>query len=197
MDYIDMESGIWSLATAKKRHRYDSKLAEHIASMYKYVGSVADVGCGTGNYCKYLKDRGIPIVHGYEGTIGVKKIAVYDDIMTVDLTKRRWVDIAYDLVICLEVGEHVPKNYEQVFIDNLCRYVSKDLILSWAVPGQGGAGHFNELSNEYVIRELAKRGFVFDNDASMKLREASSLKWFRNTILVFSLYGDDRNENVF
>lgn len=185
MDYIDMDSGIWSLATAKKRHRYDSKLADYIAIKYKNIASVADVGCGTGNYCKCLKDSGIPIVHGYEGTIGVKEIAVYDDIMTVDLTKTRWVDIVYDLVICLEVGEHVPKNYEQVFIDNLCRYVSKDLILSWAVPGQGGAGHFNEMSNEYVIRELAKRGFVFNKGSSMRLREVSSLKWFKNTLMKF------------
>jgi len=185
MDYIDMDSGVWSLETAKKRHRYDSKLAEYIAIIYKNINSVADVGCGTGRYCKCFKDAGIPIVHGYEGTIGIKEIAVYDDIMTVDLTKRRWVDIVYDLVICLEVGEHIPKTYEQVFIDNLCRYVSKDLILSWAVPGQGGAGHFNELSNEYIIKELAKRGFIFDDGASMKLRESSSLKWFRYTLMKF------------
>lgn len=191
-----MDSGVWSLDTAKKRHRYDSKLADYIAMSYKNIASVADVGCGTGNYCKCLKDSGIPIVHGYEGTVGIKEIAVYDDIMTVDLTKRRWVGINYDLVICLEVGEHVPKNYEQVFIDNVCRYVSKDLILSWAVPGQGGAGHFNELSNEYVIRELSKRGFVFDAERSEELRKHATFKWFKNTILFFYLDGSEKDEKM-
>ena len=31
MHYIDGVTGIWSLETAKKRHRYDVNLAEYIA----------------------------------------------------------------------------------------------------------------------------------------------------------------------
>ncbi len=182
---MDGETGIWSLEIAKKRHRYDIKLAEYIGTMYAFVDSIADVGCGKGDYCKYLKNCGISIVHGFEGTPNIKEVAVYDDIMIVDLTKERWVGIDYDLVLCLEVGEHVPKEYEQVFIDNLCRYVSKDLILSWAIPGQGGARHVNELPNDYVIEAFGKRGFSFDKLASTKLRGASSLKWFRNTLMKF------------
>lgn len=182
---IDRETGIWSLEIAKKRHRYDDKLAEYVAITYKSVGSIADVGCGKGDYCKHLKDIGIPTVHGYEGTPNIKEIAVYDDIMVVDLTKRRCVGVVYDLVLCLEVGEHIPQKYEQVFIDNLSEFIGKDLIISWAIPGQGGAGHFNEQPNEYIIKEFAKRGLTFDEDGSMRLRNASSLKWFKNTTMKF------------
>ena len=183
--YIDRETGIWDLKIAKKRHRYDDKLAECIATMYKSVTSIADVGCGIGDYCKYLKEQGIPIVHGYEGTIGIKEIASYDDITTIDLTKRRCVGIDYKLVLCLEVGEHIPKTHEQVFIDNICEFMNKDLILSWGIPGQGGAGHFNEQPNEYVIDEFTKRGLIFDEDFSMRLRDAASFKWFKNTLMKF------------
>ncbi len=181
----NIKTGIWDLSTAKKRHRHDEKLAEYLTTMYSSASSIADVGCGMGYYCKCFKDSGVPTVHGYEGTVNIKEIAAYDDIMVVDLTKERWVGIDYDLVLCLEVGEHIPKEYEQVFIDNLCRYVSKDLILSWAVPGQGGAGHVNELSNEYIIGEFIKRGLVFNEDSSNKLRESASLKWFENTLMKF------------
>ena len=181
---IDKNTGVWDLDTAKRRHRFDKPLADYIIKNYK-VNSIADVGCGVGSYCKAFKDSGINIVHGYEGTQGISKIATYDDIMTVDLTKERWVDIYYDLVICLEVGEHIPLEYEQRVIDNICRYVNKDLILSWAVPGQGGAGHYNERPNEYIIAELGKRGFVFNKVKSMNIREAASLKWFRNTLMIF------------
>lgn len=189
MSNIDKETGIWDLETAKKRHRYDFKLAEYIATTYKSVDSIADLGCGKGDYCKYLKEFGIPLVHGYEGTLNIKEIAVYDDVMVLDLTKRRWVGIKYELVLSIEVGEHIPEKHEQVFIDNVCEFVSKDLILSWAVPGQGGTGHFNEKTNNYVIAEFVKRGLAFDKEESMNLRKHTSLKWLKNTILKFEKRG--------
>ena len=181
---IDLQTGIWSLDTAKKRHRFDEPLASKLSTMFR-PSLAADVGCGPGQYCKFFKDRGWPEVHGYEGTQGIKELGIYDDIMVVDLTKRRWVEIDYDLVISLEVGEHIPKQFEQVFIDNLCEYVHRDLVLSWAIPGQGGKGHFNEQVNEYVIKEFEKRGLVFNINRSAVLRESASLGWFQNTIMVF------------
>ena len=91
--------------------------------------------------------------------------------------------------------EGYKHQHEQCFIDNLCRYANKDLILSWAVPGQGGAGHINELSNEYIIGELAKRGFEFNKDVSDKLREASSRKWFKNTLMKFEKVSQEKEES--
>lgn len=181
---ICRKTGIWDLDTAKKRHRFDKDLAEYIARAY-YPKKIADVGCGNGSYCKFFKDSNWPIVHGYEGTPEITSLGIYDDIMTLDLTKRRYVDIDYDLVICLEVGEHIPEKYEQVVIDNICEFVTKDLILSWAVPGQGGAGHFNERGNNYIIREFVRRGLIFDMDRSNILRKVASLKWFKQTLLAF------------
>lgn len=181
---INKESGIWDLDTAKKRHRFDEALAEYIARAY-HPKKTADIGCGNGSYCKFFKESNWPVVHGYEGTPEITSLGIYDDIMTVDLSKRRYVDIAYDLVLCLEVGEHIPKEHEQVVMDNICEYVAKDLILSWAIPGQGGAGHFNERDNNYIIREFVRRGLEFDMDQSNRLRKVASLKWFRNTLLVF------------
>lgn len=178
------ETGVWSLDVAKKRHRYDPSLAARIVEFYQ-PEKTADVGCGPGYYCAFFKEHGWPVVHGYEGTPGIEDLDIYDDIMQVDLTKRRWVGIDYDLVVCLEVGEHIPEKYEQVFLDNLCEYVAKDSVLSWAVPGQGGKGHFNERSNEYVIGELSKRGLKFDERKSMKLRKSASLRWFKSTLMVF------------
>jgi hypothetical protein len=181
---IDKETGIWSIEVAKKKHRFDEPLCRAVFEEYS-PENIADVGCGVGQYCKYFKDGGWPIVHGYEGTPDIRKIAMYDDVMVLDLTKRRWVGINYELILCLEVGEHIPKKYEQVFIDNVCEFVSKDLILSWAIPGQGGTGHFNEQPNEYVIEKFVKKGLVFDEGASIALRNAASLKWFRNTLMKF------------
>ncbi|GAG70596.1 unnamed protein product, partial [marine sediment metagenome] len=136
-----------------------------------------------------FKSYGWPIVHGYEGTPDINSLGIYDDIMHLDLTKRRWVDIKYSFVLCLEVGEHIPAQHEQVFLDNVAEFTSKDLIFSWAVPGQGGKGHFNEQPNDYIISELLSRGLIYDEGASEKLRKFTSLKWFKQTVMIFSKGG--------
>lgn len=180
---VDKETGIWDLNTAKKRHRFDETLAKKIAELYQPI-LAADLGCGRGEYCKTFKEQGWNI-HGYEGTPDIKEIAVYKDITVLDLTKRRWVGIDYDLVLCLEIGEHIPKIYEQVFINNVLEFTHRGLILSWAIPGQGGSGHFNEQGNDYVIGKFVEAGLVHDKERSEVLRKSVSLKWFKNTIMVF------------
>jgi len=185
---VDHRTGIWSLKIARKRHKTDYFLT---AAMGHYFNPppkmTADLGCGLGMYCKILTAYGWNCV-GYEGTRGIHEIAVFDRIHEVDLSKRLSLPKGgiYDFVLCLEVGEHIPAEREEIFIENLCGFACKDIVLSWAVPGQYSAsGHFNCRSNDYVISELAKRGFVFDNDMTMKLREASYFSWFKNTIMCF------------
>ena len=183
--YLNRESGIWTLEAAKKRHRFDKQLAHVIGRAYK-PALVADVGCGNGAYCKFLSEEYGWKIHGYEGTQDIASLGIYDDIMILDLSVRRYVDIPYDLVICLEVGEHIPQKYEQAFLDNLADFTTKDLVMSWAIPGQGGFGHFNEQLNGYIIYWLEKRGLKLDMERSAILRKYATLKWFKETLMVFS-----------
>lgn len=181
---VDKGTGIWTLEEAKKRHRFDESLARVIYEMY-LPKSIADLGCGTGAYCRIFSELGCDIVHGYEGTKDISQIGLYKDIIVLDLTKKRYSDLKYDLVICLEVGEHIPKKHEDTVIWNICQFVDRHLVLSWAVPNQGGLGHFNEHPNEYVIEKLAKMGLFLDLDKSNLLREKSTLKWFKNTVMAY------------
>lgn len=184
MTKINPDTGIWSIETAKRKHRYDHELALKISELFHPL-LAADLGCGIGEYCKTFRAQGWPAVHGYEGTPEIAEIAVFDNIQVLNLTKRRWVGINYSFVLCLEVGEHIPVQHEQTFIDNVCEFTKKDLVLSWAVPGQGGTGHFNERSNEYVIGQFTKRGLMFDDLMSGGLRNTATLRWFKNTVMVF------------
>ncbi|KAG2487835.1 hypothetical protein HYH03_013552 [Edaphochlamys debaryana] len=62
------------------------------------------------------------------------------------------------------------------------------LVLSWAVPGQGGHHHVNERPNEHVVERvtaLSRGALRLNASASAALRLASSLPWFRNTVMVF------------
>ncbi len=66
----------------------------------------------------------------------------------------------YDWVFSIEVAEHIPKTYEQIYIDNLVRH---GIILSWAVPKQEGHGHVNNQDFAYIEEQLINRAFKLDN----------------------------------
>ena len=91
------------------------------------------------------------------------------------------------IVISLEVGEHIPKQYQDIYLDNLDRHCEELLIISWAVRGQGGYGHFNELNNDEIIPEILKRGFVLLEEETKSIRDSvqSCCHYFKNTLMVF------------
>ncbi len=65
----------------------------------------------------------------------------------------------FDLVICLEVAEHIePENADRL-VESLVRHGSV-LAFSAAVPSQGGAHHVNMQWPEYWARKFRARGFV-------------------------------------
>jgi hypothetical protein len=59
--------------------------------------------------------------------------------------------------------------------------------MSWAIRGQGGEGHFNELNNEEVIPMIETIGFKFLQEDSIMARKniEDHCAYFRNTIMIF------------
>lgn len=172
----DPQTGIF---IGEHNHKFDKSLANAILNLYKdkNIITVADLGCGNGNYVNVFKEFGWE-VDGYEGN------KLYTD-NPVDLSEPLNPDKKYDLIVCLEVGEHIPPERCEIFLDNLEKFSFKHLILSWGIPNQKGKGHVNCLSNETVINHMKKRYFEYINEDSEYLRNNASLSWFKNTIMVF------------
>lgn len=178
------ERGSWTTNDETNTHDWDKLLAGAIITICQnlQVKSIIDIGCGNGGYTMNFLKHGINCV-GYDGspltpeiTKSICQIKDFSEI--VDLGK-------FDLVLSLEVGEHIPVKYEQIFIDNVC-HAAKDLItISWGIEGQLGYGHVNCRNNDYVIAEFEKRNFIFDKETTDYLREKSTFHWFKNTILCF------------
>lgn len=192
---MDKETGIFDLEEADN-HLFDPLLAAMIYCLYKPT-SLLDMGCGNGWYCRFFRDCFVSTVVGLEGTQGAGSLGIYEDIIEVDLTKplsehwnNAWQEEIFDLVICLEVGEHIPRKHERTFINNITEFVSKNLVLSWAIPEQPGRGHVNLKTNRYVVEKMEHKGLIFDELKTRTLREYCSLWWFRQSTMAFKKGGE-------
>jgi SAM-dependent methyltransferase len=174
--------GVWDESEAKSRHVFDLGLCFGIADYISQNDTIVDIGCGNGAYVKALKKVGFDII-GFDGCLITPEIT--EGLCEVcDFSERADIGV-YDVVLCLEVGEHIPAEYENIFIDNVCRATKKLLILSWAIEGQGGDGHVNCRNNDYIINKIEQEGLKYDKLMGDKLRGLAFHEWFKNTIMCF------------
>ena len=94
-----------------------------------------------------------------------------------------------DLVVSMEVAEHLPASCADRYVDILCSFTDT-VVFSAAVPGQGGTDHVNEQPHEYWIEKFAERGFRFNKRLSFNWRSRWRAKevaaWYCNNLMVFS-----------
>jgi len=174
--------GAWNTSHNDMHHIDESLCNSLISFLSKNNYSVYDFGCGYGEYIKKFKDNSI-ICKGYDGNkeIKTKSNGLCEQLNLAEKFKMDKLDV----VMSLEVGEHIPKEYEDVFIENLHNHNSKYIILSWAIEGQFGLGHVNEKSNNYIKDKIIKLGYENDIVLENELRKSSTFAWFKNTIMVF------------
>lgn len=174
--------GYW-IGYDKKEHRFDAALADailEIANINEF-STIMDVGCGEGKYVELFRSNGM-ICSGYDGN--PKTVLLNGKCKVLDFAVPVDVEPA-DLVVSLEVGEHIPEEFEDVFISNLVSHANKMIILSWGIPGQGGFGHVNCRENKYIIKKITGFGWLYSGGCSEFLRMNCSIRWFTNTMMVF------------
>lgn len=195
----DLEGVIW--------HQHSNKLMKAILELWKKEEQpVVDIGCGHNFYVSVFKYAGYAAVGVDLVDLGSKHF------FKVDITKPFLIDITlpstyiykYEFaisyyrgsskpwrhnVLSLEVGEHIPSDKSDIYLDNITNIANGgDVIMSWAVPDQPGHGHINGHTNEWVRERMAERGYSFDNNRTAFLRGAVQdchCTWFRNTLMYF------------
>ena len=181
------ESGAWKLPDGYEYY-FDEPLAsamvQHFWDEKKTWGrpNVLEFGSGTGKYINYFRANRIK-ARGYDGVSDIYKRSS-GVVNYADLTERLSLRSA-DFVVCLEVAEHIPKIYEDIFLTNILEHCTQSLILSWAPPTQGGVGHVNMKERADVIELLSSKGFGINKGATSLLINAATLPWFKQNILVF------------
>jgi hypothetical protein len=189
-------NGAWEGEFADWAHFDDPRLAKGLENFFKEKGihTVMDCGCGTGFYVKQLQANGLPEVYGCDGNPNTSKLGG-DHCLVADLSQPNFLAATsqankkFDCVMSLEVAEHLPKEHEEAFLNNLIGIAKEDgwIVLSWAQEGQGGLGHVNEQNEDYVLAKMAQKGWTYQRLEAdqLRLQTAPHTFWFRDSIYVF------------
>jgi len=112
--------------------------------------SVLDVGCGTGEFLYVFSQFGVNDIIGIDGEWVPKSMLRIpeNNFRAIDLNKPFDLSRKFDLVISLEVAEHLRPESAKDFVNSLVKH-SEIILFSAAIPFQGGVNHFNEQWPEY------------------------------------------------
>eukprot|EP00245_Coleochaete_scutata_P007583 TRINITY_DN23050_c0_g1_i1.p1 TRINITY_DN23050_c0_g1~~TRINITY_DN23050_c0_g1_i1.p1 ORF type:complete len:306 (+),score=70.52 TRINITY_DN23050_c0_g1_i1:106-1023(+) len=179
------KTGAWELPDDYD-YFLDIPLAQALSCIFENDW-VLELGAGTGHYTRFfLESEKLKGIRAYDGAINIQEKSG-GLVKRADLTKKKEFGGPYDWVLCLDVAEHIPKDFEEVFLDNIHRHAKKGVIISWARPGIPGVGHVNAQEPQYVKDIFKKMGYVQYPKLQQVLRKTAKLSWLRHNILVFVL----------
>lgn len=150
------------------------------------IKSAVDVGCGVGTWVKAMIDLGITDCIGVDGNYVVPSdlLVPSSQFRAMDLKNPTYLGKRFDLVISLEVAEHLPMEVANAFISFLAAH--GDVILfSAATPLQGGTDHQNEQWPSYWAKLFAANGYTAIDCLRLTLFNDEHIDWWyaQNTIL--------------
>ena len=192
-------------ASERLKHPVDVPLANALLASGVLRGqSLTNFGGGFGSWNLYLAGQAelqsykpIPPVPSHLVHLMPTSTSCYDGEHNVEVKSKgncRWIDLTLDQrctlptvdwVLCLEVGEHVPKELEGNLFDTITQHADHGVLLSWAMPGQRGHNHVNTQPRGHIVAQMHKRGFIACDKLGASLRSQASFKWFKNTLQVF------------
>lgn len=171
--------------------RIGKYLADYRNEFNYGYGDVLDIGCGNGYFLE-----GFP-THVY--TVGVEsshccipEAHSRSRIRLMDASMPFFFNELFHLVICTEVGEHLPPESADTLVNNIYNHARRDVFFSAATPGQGGHDHLNEQPHSYWIEKFSERGFTVDEKRTKEIREfaaTTALSWIRDNAIMFTRVG--------
>ena len=152
------------------------------------ASSLADIGCGRGAWLAEWQRAGVADSIGVDGDYIDRDGLLISPgrFATHDLTKPFEIGRRFDLVVSLEVGEHIDPGDTETFVDNLCRHADA-ILFSAAVPGQGGVLHVNEQDYAFWRQRFSARGYrLFDFVRPNLTSHLQVEPWYRYNSLFFA-----------
>lgn len=175
----------------KTTSRSAPAIADSIIESF-YPDSVLDVGCGTGALLHELRKRDVAGTGLEYSGEAIKYCRERDlDVVKFDLESgtNPFRERKFNVVISMEVAEHLPEEVADKFVDLICEY-GDQIVFTAATPGQGGKDHVNEQPHQYWIDKFHSRGFQFLEKQSeewrQKWKNEDVASWFSQNLMLFN-----------
>ncbi len=133
--------------------------------------SFLDVGCGPGWQVDIARHLGYKAL-GLDGDISLLGPSY---LLVCDFTKNPIrLPMEFDLVWSVEVAEHIPEEYEPLFLET-CTYNCGRYLVLTASQNPKPQDHVNVKSREYWIRRIIEKGFILREDLLKGMLEKSTM----------------------
>jgi SAM-dependent methyltransferase len=150
--------------------------------------SVVDVGCGTGSWLAAARALGVPDVVGVDGPyVAVDLLEIPSSVFVGhDLEHPLDLERRFDIAFSLEVAEHLSPSVASEHVRMLTA-LSKIVLFSAAIPGQGGNDHRNEQWPAYWQELFRQRGYAaFDWPRRVIWNDERVAPWYRQNCVLFA-----------
>lgn len=182
----DEDGGAWSYkgnnggcVHTEKTIPRDLPASRILPTLFPGAESVLDFGGGVGSYLLEFRDA------GYKTCITVEPQPLGDCLfqgLQQDLTD--WINTPldrlpkdkYDVVMTIEVAEHIPVEFHEHLIKALAQATKKYLVFSAARPGQPGQGHVGpsmKRVEKWIEQAQEWTSLTVDDDLTKRFRDAS------------------------
>lgn len=151
------------------------------------INSVLDVGGGAGAWAATFRSHGVATVCVQDHPSAATHLRVgREEFQEVDFRIGFPKPIRTDLVVCLEVAEHLPIGQETALVEYLID-CGDTILFAGGVPGQGGVGHINLRPHDFWLDLFKNKGLqVYDSIRPLIINDLRIPYWYRQNIFLVS-----------
>jgi SAM-dependent methyltransferase len=163
---------------------------------YVPAKSVIDVGCGQGTWLRVFQENGMEDIWGVDGDhVERDELEIpAERFQAADLTHPITLKRRFDLVISLEVAEHLAVECADEFVESLTR-LSPAVLFSAAAPYQGGTCHVNEQWPSYWAARFRERGYEPVDCLRRRVWQDERVQWWYAQNILFYIDRDYLEQN--
>ena len=140
---------------------------------------VVDVGCGLGTWLSIFQEYGVENILGIDGDyVDGKMLKIPQEYFVPhDLVKPLKIEQHFDLVVSLEVAEHLPSESAELFVDTLVS-LGPVILFSAALPYQPGNSHLNVQWPDYWVSLFHQREYTVIDCLRNKFWSNENVEWW-------------------
>jgi hypothetical protein len=148
--------------------------------------SVCDVGCGRGIWLSVFREHGVDDVWGVDGRHAeVDQLEIpAERFVEADLHEGVSGDRRFDLVLCLEIAQNLPRKSAKLLVEGLVG-LGPAVLFSAGIPNQTGEPLANEQWPDYWATHFRRHGFVAVDCIRPRIWDEHlvQIKYAQNTLL--------------